>query len=124
MIKLNGLVLVYDNYILKHFKKTGIVTELYHGNSDNEIRGASLRINRSGQRIKRPIKKLYPLKVTEENENMERGCHFGRSKKTLWTLLRCAGGVFVITRGFVISKSLLASIENLFCSYLRDILID
>ena len=71
MIKLNGLVLVYDNYILKHFKKTGIATELYHGNSDNEIRGASLRINRSGQRIKRSIKKLYPLKVTEENKNME-----------------------------------------------------
>lgn len=68
MIKLNGLVLVYDNYILKHFKKTGIATELYHGNSDNEIRGASLRINRSGQRIKRSIKKLYPLKVKEENE--------------------------------------------------------
>ena len=56
---------------LKRFWKTGVVTEICHSNSDNEIRGVSVRINRLGQKIKWPIKNLYPLEVIEWNENME-----------------------------------------------------
>ena len=65
MIKLNDLVLVYEDCTLEHLWKAGAVTELYHSNSDNEIRGASVRMNRLGQKIKRPINNFYPLEVIE-----------------------------------------------------------
>ena len=45
------------------------MTELYCSNLDNQIRGASVRLTRSGQTIKRPINKFYPLEIIEENEN-------------------------------------------------------
>ena len=43
--------------------ETGIVTEFYYSNSDNQIRGISVRVKRSGQTIK-----LHPLKIIEEEE--------------------------------------------------------
>ena len=45
------------------------MTELYYSNSDNHIRGASVRLNRSGQTIKQPINKPYPLEIIEEKES-------------------------------------------------------
>ena len=69
MIKLKDLVLVHDDCAPKHLWRTGVVTELYYSNSDNQIRGASARVNRSGQTIKRPINKLYPLEIIEEKES-------------------------------------------------------
>ena len=45
------------------------MTELYYSNSDNQIRGASVRLNRSGQTIKQPINKPYPLEIIEEKES-------------------------------------------------------
>ena len=47
------------------------MTELYYSNLDNQIRGASVRLTRSGQTIKRPINKFYLLEIIEENENKE-----------------------------------------------------
>ena len=47
------------------------MTELYYSNLDNQIQGASVRLNRSEKTIKRPINKLYPLEITEENESKE-----------------------------------------------------
>ena len=69
MIKLKDLVLVHDDCASRHLWRIGAVTELYYSNSDNQIQGASVRLNRSGQTIKRPINKLYPLEITEEKES-------------------------------------------------------
>ena len=68
LIKLKDLVLVYDDCVPRHLWKTSIVTELYYSNSNNQIWGISIRVNRSGQTIKQPINKLYLLKITEENK--------------------------------------------------------
>ena len=71
MIKLKDLVLVHDDCAPRHLWRTGVVTELYNSNLNNQIRRASVRLNRSGQTIKRPINKLYSLemkmKVRETN---------------------------------------------------------
>ena len=45
------------------------MTELHYSNLDNQILGASVRLNRSEKTIKRPINKLYPMEITEENES-------------------------------------------------------
>ena len=50
MTKLKDLVLVLGNCAPRHLWRTGFVTELYYSNSDNQIQGASVRLNRSGQR--------------------------------------------------------------------------
>ena len=71
LIKLKDLVLVYDDCVPRHLWKTSIVTELYYSNSNNQIWGISIRVNRSGQTIKQPINKLYLLELTEENESKE-----------------------------------------------------
>ena len=52
MIKLKDLVLVHDDCAPRHLWRTGVVTELYYSNFDNQIREASVRLNRSGQTIK------------------------------------------------------------------------
>ena len=112
MIKLKDLVLIHDDCALRHLWRTGVVTELYYSNSDNQIRG----LDWSGETINRPINKLYPLKIIEEKErkgnelkNMSRRQHrevaiMGEVKKKIWTLLSRGGGVFVIASGFVIKK--------------------
>ena len=103
MIKLKDLVLIHDDCALRHLWRTGVVTELYYSNSDNQIRG----LDRSGQTINRPINKLYPLKIIEEKErkrnelkNMSRRQHrevaiMGEVKKKIWTLLSRGGGVLL-----------------------------
>ena len=69
MMKLNDLVLVHDDYAPRHLCRTGVVTELCYSNSDNQIRGASVRLNRSGKTSKRPINKLFLLEIIEEKES-------------------------------------------------------
>ena len=50
MIKLKDLVLAHDDCAPRHLWTTGVVTELYYSNLNNQIRGASVRLNRSGKR--------------------------------------------------------------------------
>ena len=69
MIKLKDLVLVHDDCAPRHLWRTGVVTELYYSNSDNQIRGASVRLNRSRQTIKVTNKQAYPLEIIEEKES-------------------------------------------------------
>ena len=78
MTKLKDLVLVLGNCAPRHLWRTGFVTELYNSNSDNQIQGASVRLNRSGQTIKQPINKLYPLVIIEENKSK------GNELKDMW----------------------------------------
>ena len=63
LIKLKDLVLVHDDCAPRHLWRTGVVTELYYSNLNNQIRGTSVRLNRSGQTIKRPINKVYSLEM-------------------------------------------------------------
>ena len=69
MLKLKDLVFVHDDCAPRHLWGTDVVTELYYSHSDNQIRRASVKLNRSGQTIKRPINKRYPLKTIEEKES-------------------------------------------------------
>ena len=46
MIKLKDLVLFHDDCVPRYLRRTGVVTELYCSNSDNQIRGASVRVKR------------------------------------------------------------------------------
>ena len=50
MIKLKDLVLAHDDCTPRRLWRIGVETELCYSNSDNEIRGASVRLNRSGKR--------------------------------------------------------------------------
>ena len=58
MLKLKDLVFVHDDCAPRHLWGTDVVTELYYSHSDNQIRRASVKLNRSGQTIKRPINKV------------------------------------------------------------------
>ena len=69
MIKLKDLVLARNDCAPRYLWRTGVVTELYYSNLNNQIRGASVRLNRSEQTIKRSINKLYPLEIIEEKES-------------------------------------------------------
>ena len=63
IIKLKDLVLVHDDCAPRRLWRTGVAAEFYHSNLNNRIRGTSVRLNRSGQTIKRPIKKLSSLEM-------------------------------------------------------------
>ena len=63
MIKLKDLVLVHDDCAPRHLWRTGVVAGLYYSNLNDQIRAASVRLNRSVQTIKRPIIKLYSLEM-------------------------------------------------------------
>ena len=117
MIKLKDLVLFHDDCVPRYLRRTGVVTELYCSNSDNQIRGASVRVKRWGQTIKRPINKLSPLeKIGEEeskgNELKEMSRRPQREDAIMGEIKRRyghswvarGGGVFVITSGFVIKN--------------------
>ena len=67
MTELKDLVLVHGDYVPKHLWKTGVLTELCYSNSANQIRGGSVRVNRSEETTNRPINKLYPLEAIPEN---------------------------------------------------------
>ena len=69
VIKLKDLVLARDDCAPRYLWRTGVVTELYYSNLNNQIRGASVRLNRSEQTIKPSINKLYPLEIIEEKES-------------------------------------------------------
>ena len=69
MIKLKDLVLFHDDCVPRYLRRTVVVTELYCSISDNQIKGASVRVKRSGQTIKRPISKLCPLEIIGEEES-------------------------------------------------------
>ena len=69
IIKLKDLLFVHDDCGSRYLWRTGVAAELYCSNFNNQIRGASLRLNRSEQIINQSIKKLYPLEIIEEKES-------------------------------------------------------
>ena len=54
---------------LRYLWRGDVATELYYSNSDNQIWGASVRLNRFSQTIKWLINKHYPFWIVE-NESM------------------------------------------------------
>ena len=58
-IRLNDIVLIYEEKMPRHCWKVGRVTNLIHGR-DQRIRGAEVKV-KSGATLKRPVNRLYPF---------------------------------------------------------------
>ena len=69
-IQLNDIVIVFDEKCPRHLWRTAKVEKLLHG-GDGCIRGAEVKLSRSGNRIRRPVSKLYPLVTETENSDIE-----------------------------------------------------
>ena len=60
MVQLKDIVIVHDEKVPRHMWRVGRVVKLISG-SDNQIRGAEVKLGRTGAVIRRPVNKLYPL---------------------------------------------------------------
>ena len=62
------VVLIHDHIRKRNQWKMGVVTTLYPG-KDGLVRSVTLRTS-SGQELNRPIEKLYPMEIQEEEEEI------------------------------------------------------
>ena len=60
-IKVNDVVLIHDDNAPRHLWRIGRVIELIKSKSDNEVRGASVKVPRTGRTVQRPTNKLIPI---------------------------------------------------------------
>ena len=70
MIKQGDIVCVHEDYVPRQRSKLGTVQELIHGR-DNLVRAAVVQLASEGRRteIKRPVQKLYPVEVSNGNQD-------------------------------------------------------
>ena len=66
-IQVGDIVIIYDEKCPRHLWRIAKVEKLIKGN-DSKIRGAVLKIGKTGSIIKRPVNKLYPF-VQRKFEN-------------------------------------------------------
>ena len=59
-IRVGDVVIVFDDKLPRHRWRVGKVEQLITG-SDNKVRGATLKMGRTGCIIRRPVNKLYPF---------------------------------------------------------------
>ena len=59
-IEVNDIVVIYEDKQPRHLWKIGRVMEVI-GGRDGRIRGAEVKVAKSGAIIKRPINRLYPI---------------------------------------------------------------
>ena len=69
MIEQGDVVCVYEEKVPRQRWKLGTVKELIHGR-DNLVRAAIVQLDSEGNRteIKRPVQRLYPVKVSEHRQ--------------------------------------------------------
>ena len=68
-IQIDDVVIVYDEKQPRHLWQLGRVESLIAG-SDGLIRGALVKLGKTGSKINRPVNKLYPL-ITSMEDNDE-----------------------------------------------------
>ena len=66
-IKVNDVVLIHDDNAPRHLWRIGRVIELIKSKSDNEVRGASVKVPRTGRTVQRPTNKLIPIECIESH---------------------------------------------------------
>ena len=62
------VVIVHDDYVPRHLWRLGRIEKLYTG-KDGLVRGAEIRIGKTGSIIKRPVSKLFPVEYFENDKN-------------------------------------------------------
>jgi len=67
--KINDIVIIYEDKIPRQLWKIGRIKELLKS-KDSQIRGAKVKVGKTGNTIERPINKLYPLEIND-SENTE-----------------------------------------------------
>ena len=67
-IQVNDVVIIYEDKQPRHRWKVGKVIEVLPGR-DGRIRGAEVKVGKSGAIIKRPINRLYPFVSAEAQAN-------------------------------------------------------
>ena len=71
-IAVGDVVIIYDEKQPRHLWKIGKVMELIPSR-DGRVRGAQIKVGKSGVIIKRPINRLYPLVTCENREEIFEG---------------------------------------------------
>ena len=66
-IKVNDVVLIHNDNAPRHLWCIGRVIELTKSKSDNEVRGASVKVPRTGRTVQRPNSKLMPIECIESH---------------------------------------------------------
>ena len=66
-IKVNDVVLILDDNAPRHLSRIGSVIELIKSKSDNEVRGALVKVPRTGRTGQRPTNKLIPIECIESH---------------------------------------------------------
>ena len=64
--KLNDIVIIYDDKLPRQSWKLGQTVEWYKSN-DSKVRGAKIKVSKTGTLIDRPLNKLYPFEVNSDN---------------------------------------------------------
>ena len=59
-IQVNDIVIVFDDKLPRHLWRVGKVTQLLAG-ADSKVRGAMVKLAKTGNIMKRPVNKLYPF---------------------------------------------------------------
>ena len=62
---INDVVLIHHDNAPRHLRRIGRVIELIISKSDNEVKGASVKVPRTGRTVQRPTNKLIPIKCIE-----------------------------------------------------------
>ena len=62
-IEKGDIVIVFEENVPRHLWRMGRVEDLLISTSDNRIRGATVRLGKTGTLLNRPVNKLYPLEI-------------------------------------------------------------
>ena len=71
-IKVNDVLLIHDDNAPRHLWRIVRVIELIKSKSDNEVRGALVKVPRTGRTVPRPINKLIPIDCIESHLQSKR----------------------------------------------------
>ena len=66
-IKINDIVLIHDDNAPRYLWRIGRVVELIKSKSENEVRGASPKVLRTGRTVQRPTNKLIPIECIKSH---------------------------------------------------------
>ena len=68
VIKSGDVVIVHEDFVPRHMWRLGLIENLIKG-KDGHVRGAYVRIGKTGVTIKRAVNKLFPVECYKEDVN-------------------------------------------------------
>ena len=66
-IRVIDVVLIHDDNALRHLWRISRIIELIKRKSDNEVRGASVKVPRTGRTVQQPTNKMIPIECIKSH---------------------------------------------------------